>query len=410
MMRSERILLLAPPGEDEYDSGLRQGVAEPPLGLLYLWSALERCPHRPGVQILDAYVDPTRMDDLESIVHSCGCTQLWVSLMSTEGVRCLGDRISRIRNDLPQVKLVAGGAFFRKLPESDLSRFLAEYDLIVIGDADLEVETILTETGVHRCKPLPSYLELPYPNRDGLPLADYAVDRPPRHVVIGARGCAGNCAFCAISTPRPYLRQPREVVLEMRTLFEKTTVPFYSLIDDVMSLWPDRFAEYERHCKHLPAGMWLDVPWRVDRFSEEIADRLAACGVNIVRFGVESIDPETQNLVGKSFSKDEVRNAVKSCVSRSISPCLYFMFGFAHETEETVAELIEFMGELGTETRVAPYLGIVRILKGTRLATVYQENGWMKDGVPKRGVPLPRLLEVLDAWRNSHCSTLEREA
>lgn len=195
----------------------------------------------------------------------------------------------------------------------------------------------------------------------------------------------------------------------MRTLFEKTAVPFYSLIDDVMSLWPDRFADYERHFRQFPEGMWLDVPWRVDRFSDEIADRLAACGVNIVRFGVESIDPDTQNLLGKSFSKDEVRKAVKCCESRSISPCLYFMFGFAHETEETIAELIDFMAELGTETRVPPYLGIVRILPGTRLASVYRENGWMNGGVPRRGVPLPRLLEVLDDWRSTHSTPLEKE-
>ena len=404
----ERILLLATPADDEYDPFLRNNVAEPPLGLLYLWTALEQsglCEH---ISLIDAYLQPALADELPKILADRKITQLWVSLMSTEGNRCIGDRLEQIRGLFPSLKMTGGGALFRRMDDGTIGRFLKDFDLIVVGDADLEIESVLRAEGIHRCGPLPSPLEVPYPNRSAVDLSAYfASDRAPHHVVIGARGCIGTCSFCSVSCRRPYLRTPREVVTEIRYLRRSTGIACYSLIDDVMAFSPRRFSEYERHLGSLPEDIQLDVSWRIDRFSPQIARRLASVGVRVVRFGVESIDPQTQNLLGKRFSPAEVKEAARLCRENGLSPCFYFMFGFATDTESKITDLIDFMSDLSQDIPVPPYLGIIRILEGTPLQQLYTENGWLEEGSPRRGVPMERLLEVLGEWRHRFAGFFE---
>ena len=404
----ERILLLATPADDEYDPFLRNNVAEPPLGLLYLWTALEQsglCKH---VSLVDAYLDPALADELPKILAARKITQLWISLMSTEGYRCLGNRLEQLRALFPRLKITGGGALFRRMEDQAVGRFLGDFDLIVVGDADLEIEHILRAEGIYRCRPIPSPLEVPYPNRSAVDLSAYfASGRTPHHVVIGARGCVGTCSFCSISCRKPYLRAPREVITEIRYLHRATAIACFSLIDDVMAFSPKRFSEYERHLGSLRDNVQLDVSWRIDRFSPQIARRLVSLGVRVVRFGVESIDPQTQALLGKSFSPIEVKEAARLCRENGLSPCFYFMFGFATDTERKIADLIDFMTELSADIPVPPYLGIIRILEGTPLKRLYTDRGWLEGGSPKRGVPIERLLEVLGGWRHRFAGFFE---
>ncbi len=396
----ERILLFSSPADDAYDPYLRGHVAEPPLGLLYLCSGLERSPLCQEFFLIDGYLRPSEVKSLEEAVSKKKATQLWISFMSTEGPRCFGDQARKLKEKFPGLKIVAGGSFFRGLSKSLIHSNFPEYDLIVIGDPDLEIDNILEARGIYVSRPLTSFLEVPYPRRDLVNLSDYfANDRLPHHLIIGARGCSGRCTFCAISCRNPYLRNPQEVALEIQYLYATTGIPAFSLIDDVMAIRPERFEKYKRHLRPLPSSVQLDISWRIDRFSEKIADELAGLHIRVIRFGVEAIDPEVQRLLGKRFSPHQVRRSVRWCKERNLSACLYFLFGFPFETEETIARLLDFMAELSEETMVPPYLGIVRVLEGTPLMETYQKQGWIGEGEPIRGLPLERVLEILDGWR-----------
>jgi len=387
----ERVVLFAGPAEDPYDPGLRSAVMEPPLGLLYLAAALRRSGSCEAVKLVDAYRDPAEVGRLEETLREFGATQLWVSLMSQDGARCFGGLALRLRERLPHIRLVAGGKFFRNAPLEALRPGWNGFDAIVLGDADLEAERVLACSGVHRCAPLP-FVELPYPRRDLVDIRDYAGTRPPHFCVIGARGCVGNCSFCALAQRRPYRRAPAAVALEIEQLIVETGVGCYSIIDDLMPFDPDRFACYTEALGRLPEWVRLDVSWRADRFTPETAAALAAARVRIVRFGIEAIDPDLQRLLGKPCSREQIRNAVRWARAEGLSAATYFMFGFPTDTEESVAELLDFMGELASETPVPPYLGVLRVLPGTGLERIYGPR-------PARGLPEERMLEVLAGWR-----------
>jgi len=399
----ERVLLFSSPADDEYDPHLRRNVAEPPLGLLYLAAALEGSALCEHYSLVDGYVNPAEADRLEERIRQEGATQLWISLMSSEGMRCFGDRARKIKEKFPHLKITAGGAYFRGLPEESLRSRFPDYDLVVTGDPDLEIDDVLRAEGIFRPKPLVSHVEVPYPRRDRVDLRTYfSAGRPPHHLVIGARGCNGGCTFCAINRRSPYLRTPREVALEIKCLCAATGIKAFSIIDDVTALNPERFDRYEESLETLPSDIQLDVSWRIDRFSEETADRLADARVRVIRFGVESIDPAVQSFLGKSYSAEQIRRCVRWATERSLSPCLYFLFGFPKDTEAGIAGLLDFMEELARETPVPPYLGIIRVLEGTPLMKLYREHGWIKNGEPVRGLPLRDLLEVLARWRGKY--------
>ena len=387
----ERVVLLASPADDCYDPQIRQGVVEPPLGLLYLAAALERAPACEDVRLVDAYRDPSEADHLEETLAQFRATQLWVSLMSVEGPRCLGSRVKQVRQRLPRVKLVGGGKYFENAPAESLEPGWNGFDLIVRGDADLELERILEAQGLYQCSPLPP-IELPYPRRELVDLSSYSGSRPPHHCVVGARGCVGGCTFCAIAKRNPYRRDPANIVLEIEQLMAETHVGCYSIIDDLMPFDRGRFERYCAALGRLPSEAQIDVSWRADRFTPEIAEKLAGARVRIVRFGIESIAPEIQKLLGKPCPREQIMVAVRAARAHGLSAVTYFMFGFPTDTRESVEELLDFMFELSAETPVPPYLGILRVLEGTPLHRVY-------GGQPAPGLPLEEMLELLAAWR-----------
>jgi len=289
------------------------------------------------------------------------------------------------------VKLVAGGKYFQNAPPAALRPGWNGFDLIVRGDADLEADRILQALGLYECAALPP-IELPYPRRELADVFDYSGSRPPHHCVIGARGCVGGCTFCAIAKRNPYRRDPANVVLEMEQLLAETGVTCYSIIDDLMPFDSGRFDRYGTALNRLPAAVQVDVSWRADRFTSQIAARLAASRVRIVRFGIESIDPQVQTLLGKPCPRSQILAAVRTARDHGLSAATYFMFGFPSDTEDSAAELLDFMLELSAETKAPPYLGILRVLDGTPLHRIY-------GGQQPPGLPVERMLELLEGWR-----------
>jgi radical SAM superfamily enzyme YgiQ (UPF0313 family) len=197
--------------------------------------------------------------------------------------------------------------------------------------------------------------DLPYPKWDLFDFAQYKryVSRLSRRrhttgFLETTRGCVFSCNYCASkNTAGRVLRKKsvRRVIDEIRYMkragFEELFV-----VDDIFTADVTRVKEI---CEGmLSAG--IDIPWscasglRVDNGDQEMFDLMRRAGCYKVAFGIESGDNQVlqENGRGGKATSQVAKSAVAMCRKAGIDAYGFFMVGLLHDTEEAMAQTIEF--------------------------------------------------------------------
>ena len=238
------------------------------------------------------------------------------------------------------IPVVMGGYHPTFLPEEAL----LHADAVVTGDAEGIWECLLDDLAK-------GCLQRIYHGDNGATLEGMRIDRSifagkryaPVELAQYGRGCRFVCDFCSIHEfygtqvrirPAEQLRDELERLNSKRLLF---------FVDDNL------FST----AAHLEALLGVLTPLR-RRWSCQISidvardlgllDRLAAAGCRYVLIGFESLEPENLKQMRKSWNQvaGEYRKVVGELHARGIGVYGTFVFGYDHDTPDTIKRSLDF--------------------------------------------------------------------
>jgi anaerobic magnesium-protoporphyrin IX monomethyl ester cyclase len=361
---------------------LRSGIeeiwpaAEHSVGLMYLsavlkqrfgdrldisiWSLISR-PHHPedDAEQMLRKLDEVRPDlvGLRSLTISKDCVKTVARTVKEWNADCL---------------LLAGGPYATDDPEQALNHGLV--DAAVIGEGEntmLELmQCILDGRSFHHIAGIAhqmngSYERLPprelIQNLDAMPFPDYsAIDldefsnryltfsskvSSPHANIMTSRGCPFRCAYCHnILGKRFRTRSAENVFEEICAIHREHGITDFQVIDDIFNLDMDRA---KRICDLvIKSGMKLTFAFpnaiRADRMDAELVEKMAEAGTKFTSIAIETASPRLQKLIQKNLDIEKAFDTIELCSKAGIVTRGFFMLGFPTETEEEVAQTIQF--------------------------------------------------------------------
>jgi radical SAM superfamily enzyme YgiQ (UPF0313 family) len=237
------------------------------------------------------------------------------------------------------IPVVVGGYHPSFLPDEAL----LYADAVVIGDAEAIWRNLLDDCRRGRLRPI--YRAEQSPALDGV-----AIDRrlfhgkryPPVAAVQYGRGCRYACDFCSIhafygSAVRH--RPAAEVVAEIETIGRRNVL----LVDD--NLFIDRPRARELFLALKPLGVTWGCQVTVDVADDpELLDLMASSGCIAALIGFESLDPQNLRQMNKGWALRHrtYQSAIQRFHDRGIMIYGSFIFGYDHDTRDSIGRTIDF--------------------------------------------------------------------
>ncbi len=291
---------------------LKDDRLEPPLGILYLATLLEK--ENIPCQVCDLSGIPQNKWR-EKIIKAD------VYAFSTYSANYhLTLKIKNIIKELyPNATMIAGGPHVSALAE-ECTR---DFDIIIVGEAEckfIEVIRALQEgkrlVGIFQGEPIMNLDELPFVNYDLVDLSSYnrIVDGSRSISLVSSRGCPYNCEFCnsrVFSRGQLRFRSPKNVAQEIQQLKKKYGVTSFRFNDDLFTFSPERVEEMAEALK--PLNIRYRVFARSRSMTETAAKQLYDSGCRHVSIGIESMSERMLRLLKKKTTVKDNIAALSNC-------------------------------------------------------------------------------------------------
>lgn len=320
---------------------------EPPLGLLYLATWLNKHGHRAQVVDLSS-TPPGQWADIIPPADIYGFSTYTTTYHRTLNVA------QTVRKIKPRAWTVAGGPHASALPET----VAGDFDFVVVGEGE---QAILRLARARECREhLPHILrEPPIADLDTLPFPDYSlvdvgsyrrvVDGRPSLSILSSRGCPYRCIFCNSVVlgggQRVRFRSAGNVAEEIRILKAVWGIGSFRFQDDIFTLNQPRLREMTAMLQD--EGITYRCFGRVDRCSREVTDLLYKGGCRHIAFGVESGSQALLDRMKKDQTVDDIRKGIANAKASGLIVRVYLIIGFPGETWETVQDTVDLMLECG---------------------------------------------------------------
>jgi len=181
--------------------------------------------------------------------------------------------------------------------------------------------------------------------------------RQPYASIYTSLGCPYKCAFCCINAPfasnRYRMRDPADVVAEMRMLFERYGVTTFKIVDEMFVLNEKHYTEIASRLLDLaPVKDGLFNIWAYARVDTVKPDKLALlrrAGIRWLALGVESGSAYVRDGAMKKMRNDDIAGVVKSIQDAGINVIANYIFGLPDDDFITMGETFSLACELNTE-------------------------------------------------------------
>lgn len=332
-----------------------QESLEPPLGIAYLASVLERAGEK--VYLKDFEIERFSSHKLESFIIAKEIDLIGISFR-TASYRSAMQFILAIKKMKKVPLLVVGGHHVTAFPEHSLQDL--NCDISVRAEAEeiiLElVEALKNKQPLYQIKGI-SFREgdkvittpkapaignlddLPYPARHLLPMERYNAI-----TILTSRGCPFSCIYCdkGISTSQVKFRSPENVyneILEVNRNYSEKRIYF---VDDHFFLSRQRLNKiFDLIEKNGPRFSWI-CQARADGVDLKILRRAMSVGCKLIIYGIESGDPVELEYIKKQTTVEQARRTFFLTNQAGIKARANFMLGFPISTHNTIRNTIRF--------------------------------------------------------------------
>lgn len=245
------------------------------------------------------------------------------------------------------VKVVMGGYHPTFLPQEALQHA----DAVVTGDAEGAWERLLVDAEKGR-------MQTVYQGNNRGSLDDMRIDRSifsgkryaPIELAQFGRGCRFICDFCSIhefygttvrTRPAESLRDELETMNSRRLLF---------FVDDNLFSTTEALDSLLRVISPLNRRWSCQISIDVAR-DPALLDRLAAAGCRYVLIGFESLEVENLRQMNKPWNRvaGDYRQVVAGLHARGIGVYGTFVFGYDHDTPDSIRRSLDFALEARLE-------------------------------------------------------------
>ena len=291
----------------------------PPLGLMYLMSALKSlgenvrivdCATGGVVQAGDLYLTATTPQIDEAIALAKG-----------------------------HEYTVIGGPHASVDPEP----LLAHFSAVVIGEGELVLPDIVRKKprGIIRCPRIENLDRLGFPDRSIAMNYYYYIDGKRATTMITSRGCNGCCAFCskAVMRGRVYLRSVENILAEIDECI--------ALGFEGIQFYDDTIAIDKQRLLRLCQGIGSKVVWRcfcrADQVDADLLKLMADSGCRELLYGIESGSQKLLDNANKGVTVERQERAILAARRAGIRVKASFITGLPGETVETVEETAQFI-------------------------------------------------------------------
>ncbi|MDP2941072.1 MAG: radical SAM protein [Candidatus Omnitrophota bacterium] len=258
------------------------------------------------------------------------------------------------------VPIIFGGIHASSIPEEVIKKEFVDMVCLGEGEAALlelvrsmekkekrsDIKNIWFKAGGriirNTVRPLLENLDaLPFPDKE---LFSEAINlKNGRYMIMTGRGCPYSCTYCyndvyrkLYSRETNLLRQRSvtNVIAELRLMKEKYAIRSVEFMDDLFAAntaWLKEFALGYVQEIRLPYQCMADT----NVINAEKADLLKSSGCTRIKFGVQTINPQTrQKILNRYFERQEqIERALKLCDSAGLDYSLDHIFGIPGETE-----------------------------------------------------------------------------
>lgn len=347
---------------DDWDIEASDIGAFPPMGILYLAGAIRAAGHH-DVRLLDCILDRLTPEAVAEEVKAYAPDVVGLTVYTPNLFDAL--IVSRkVRQALPDVKLVWGGPHTMLFPQESMAHL--EVDYLVTGEAEETFPMFLDalesrsdfssipgvwyrEDGDVKNTGSPGYVknidELPFPAIDLLDFKRYysAIGTGlPVGTICSSRGCPFHCTFCCKPYSTYRSRSVQNILAEMETYYARGIREFF-FFDDLFNASAKRVKDI---AQIILQKNWTDVVWsfrgRVDAIDEDMLKLAKKAGCRQILFGVEDASDEGLKAIKKKITVDQVRRAMQLCRKFGILTSTNWIIGFPHHrTRQDILNLID---------------------------------------------------------------------
>ncbi|MFZ2960452.1 MAG: radical SAM protein [Candidatus Ozemobacteraceae bacterium] len=388
-MNTGKILLVSPPllWEDK----LRLSF-QPPLNLLYLFSYLRH--HGFDVDLLDPVPLGFSLDETVTRLTSLNPAFVGVPLYYASLAQA-HELVARIKQQLPQLRTIAGGPCLTMEPERMMRE--GSFDYGIIGEGEETLAALLSGAPPALIPGLTfrqenafvvNPLRPPIANLDALPFLDFSVldneyyfrhqerANVPRTLFLNSsRGCSFRCTYCCTPLLWPgRIRRysPRRLVDEITFQRERFPGADIGFCDD--SFFSDREWLMEFIRLITPLHINYQCIGRADHLTAPMIKLLVESGLNYIAFGVETGNSSRQARLKKNLDLTALVRNMKELAQYDVKTKCFFMLGFPDETLEEMAETINLAATLKKNGMTFFSIFPVTVYPGTELAKQFMNQ------------------------------------
>jgi len=313
---------------------------------------------------------------------------------------------SRIKQALPNTKVVVGGLWYSATPIETLEDnpaidhvVMAEeegfFDLVKTIDAGTSTKDVAgtasridgkAQMGPHR--PLMTDLDnLPLPAYDLFPMDKYVghTHWKPFVEMITSRGCPSACTFCYEwnqydpRSPNDFLtwraKSPERVIEELELLHHKFGTKVVVIQDDNFNVDADRVEKFCKLKKEKNNPIkWVSLGRAIDWVNcEKILPLMKETGMFMGVFGIEVTTPEELKKIAKGVTIEHIKKTIDILRANDVAVVADIMIGFDHDNEQIVKQRHEFADTVDPDIL---WVGYVTPAPNSPMWRIGLKKGW----------------------------------
>jgi anaerobic magnesium-protoporphyrin IX monomethyl ester cyclase len=228
--------------------------------------------------------------------------------------------------------------------------------------------------------------------------------------IFTSRGCPYRCIYCHDLFGKKFRgRNPELVWAEIKLLFETYGIREFMVEDDIFNM---DIGRAKAICDLIiESGISLGFQFgngvRLERFDEQLMQKLAQAGTHHMAIAIESANPRVQKLIRKNLKLDRTNEILNWARRYGVETLGFFMLGFPGETVAEINETIRFACKSHFDEAL---FSIATPYAGTKLNDIVRITGSFEGGHDPHD-ELEGVVRIKSAdWDHKRLRSLQRKA